>query len=256
MTSRFPDGAPCWVDLITPDRAGAERFYGGLFGWTFDAPQPELGGYLNVRLDGAAVAGLMQIPPGQPMQVAWNVHLSSHDLDATARAIVEAGGRIVLPRCDLPRDLGSMMFAVDAGGAGFGVWQPRAHHGSERVDVPGAMTWHEVYTRDPAATDRFYAAVFGHAASPARTDQGLDLACYTAGERPVAARVTMTAAFGDLPPHWLTWFAVAELDAALARARAGEGRLVHGPFATPMGRAAVVADPYGAVFAIVERPAA
>jgi hypothetical protein len=28
-------GKVIWVDLATPDLAGAEHFYGGLFGWTF-----------------------------------------------------------------------------------------------------------------------------------------------------------------------------------------------------------------------------
>ena len=32
MTPRngYPDGAPCWADLTTPDLAGAQRFYGAV----------------------------------------------------------------------------------------------------------------------------------------------------------------------------------------------------------------------------------
>ncbi len=28
-------GKMVWADLVTPDLAAAEKFYGGLFGWTF-----------------------------------------------------------------------------------------------------------------------------------------------------------------------------------------------------------------------------
>lgn len=67
MTNRtqYPDGGPCWVDLATPNGDGARRFYGPLLGWTFDEPNPALGGYMNVRRDGKRVAGIMQLPPAQ-----------------------------------------------------------------------------------------------------------------------------------------------------------------------------------------------
>ena len=57
MTNRtqYPDGGPCWVDLATPNGAGARRFYGPLLGWTFDEPDPQLGGYMNARRDGKPV---------------------------------------------------------------------------------------------------------------------------------------------------------------------------------------------------------
>ena len=34
------------------------------------------------------------------------------------------------------------------------------------------------------------------------------------------------------------------------------GKVMHGPFDSPHGKIAVVADPYGAVFPIISRPAA
>ena len=34
-------GTLCWADLNTPDRATAQKFYSGLFGWTFDPGRDE-----------------------------------------------------------------------------------------------------------------------------------------------------------------------------------------------------------------------
>ncbi len=44
LNPAFPDGAPNWVDLGTPDLDGALAFYGGLFGWELLPGGPEVGG--------------------------------------------------------------------------------------------------------------------------------------------------------------------------------------------------------------------
>ncbi len=249
----FRDGAPCWADLSTPDLAGAHRFYGRLFGWTFDEPNPTLGGYGSCRIDGKAVAGIMPFLGGQSVS-AWTVYLQSPDIEATARAIGEHGGTLISPAYDV-MGLGKMMIASDPTGAVVGVWQPGKHRGAELFDVPGAMCWHEIHTRDGAAADRFYAAVF--ASEQRRMDGGAchEYTMYIRDGLEVAARVQMTAAWGDAPPHWLTYFSVADVDATLAKLAALEGKQLHAPMDTPYGRFATVQDPYGAVFAVVQRTA-
>ena len=54
MTIRqnVPNGAPCWIDLMSSDTDKSRAFYGELFGWTADEPNEEFGGYINFRLDG------------------------------------------------------------------------------------------------------------------------------------------------------------------------------------------------------------
>jgi predicted enzyme related to lactoylglutathione lyase len=151
--------------------------------------------------------------------------------------------------------LGFSAIAADPSGASFGLWQPAEHRGAERFDAPGGMTWAELYTRDGAGADAFYRAALGHAATKVENDKGLDYAEYGVDGQIVCGRLVMTRDWGEVPPHWLTYFGVADTDAAIARLPAIEGKLIHGPFPTPMGPAALVTDPYGALFAIVQRPA-
>jgi hypothetical protein len=253
MTLRpeYTDGAPCWADLMTPDREGAERFYGGLFGWTFDPPNPGFNGYAMVRRNGQSVAGMMQIVPGRGMQVAWNTHFSASDAAATVRTIVAAGGTV--PQGPHPvGSLGVMMFAADPTGGYFGVWQPGEHRGAEWAYRPGGMCWHELYTRDGARADAFYRAVFDYAQAKVPNDKGVDYANYGRGGRPLCGRLEMTAAWGGVPPHWLTYFAVEDLEASLAKSRALAGESIHGPYPTPLGPSALVRDPYGAVFGLTQ----
>lgn len=54
----------------------------------------------------------------------------------------------------------------------------------------------------------------------------------------------------EVPPHWLTYFAVADVPASVDRLVALGGSVVAGPMDSPIGPFAVVADPTGATFAI------
>ncbi len=246
----YADGAPCWADLSTPDITGARRFYSALLGWTIDEPNPAMGGYANARIDGQTVAGMVPSMPGQSMPSAWSVYLKSSDIDATARAISGAGGTLLMQPMTVGEH-GRMLVAFDATGAAFGIWQPGQHRGAQRFDQPGAMCWHEVNTRDGAATDTFYRALFPYEQSQVGDGKDFDYVTYTLGDKVVGGRLQMTAAWGDLPAHWLTYFAVTDADAAAARVQELGGKLMHGPFDSPHGRIAVVADPYGAVFSLI-----
>jgi predicted enzyme related to lactoylglutathione lyase len=253
-TPEYSDGAPCWADLSTHDLAGAQRFYGALLGWSFDEPNPRLGGYLNARIDGQPVAGMMQAQPEMHMPTTWGVHLMTRDMAATRGRIEEAGGKVILCH-DVPFDLGTMLLATDVTGAVFGAWQPKLHRGAERFDEPGALAWAEVYTREAAATDRFYRSVFDYQQAPMANSRGVDYALYSRDGRDVCGRLRMTAAWGDMPPHWAVYFRVCDIDGAITRVRQQGGRLIHEPFDSPRGRIAFVADPQGAMFAIIARPA-
>ena len=84
MTIRdnVPTGAPCWIDLMSSDVEKSKAFYAGLFGWTADEPNPEFGGYTNLRKDGEQVAGLMAAQE-EGMPDVWSVYLAVEDAEKT-----------------------------------------------------------------------------------------------------------------------------------------------------------------------------
>jgi hypothetical protein len=251
---RFFEGAPCWAGLSTPDVAGARRFYGGLLGWTFDDPIRELAGYINIRRHGELIAGMTGPMPGVESPPAWGVWLKSTDVEASERAAVAAGGSVLYGPHDTA-ELGRMLLLTDPTGAVIGLWQPRAHAGSQLWDVPGAPCWAELYTRDGRAADEFYRALFDYTQHQSPADCGVDYSMYTVGEQPVAGRLQMTDAWPGVPPHWLIYFAVDDLAAALRRADELGGKVVYGPMDSPHGPNAFLKDPYGAIFAVIQRAA-
>src|SRR3546814_2179829 len=61
---------------------------------------------------------------------AWTTYISVDDADATAKAVVRAGGSVVAEPFDVP-GAGRMAILADTEGAAFSVWQAREHGRSE-----------------------------------------------------------------------------------------------------------------------------
>jgi predicted enzyme related to lactoylglutathione lyase len=251
----YAAGTPSWVDLGTPDIDASVKFYAGLFGW--DVPESEnaeqTGGYRRATKNGADVAGMMPLmQEGQPP--AWSTYVSVDDADATAAVVKEAGGSVIAEPMDV-MDLGRMAVFADPTGAVFGIWQPGTFPGAGLVNEPGALAWNELGTRDPGAAKAFYAAVFGWEFE--EQDMG-EMGTYTIlklGEDQIGGLMDISGRVPDeVPAHWLVYFAVENTDAAVETAKGSGGAVAFGPIDIPAGRFAIVTDPAGAAFAVIQMP--
>ena len=63
---------------------------------------------------------------------------------------------------------------------------------------------------------------------------------------------SMPPAMDGIPPHWSTVFACDDCDARTAKAVEAGGSVIQEPFDMPIGRLAVLADPQGAVFQMLQ----
>ncbi len=117
-------------------------------------------------------------------------------------------------------------------------------------EVFGAPCWVSLMTRDLETAQRFYGAVAGWRFRPARLGQAFSVAYLD--RVPVAG---IGALAGDLgvAVAWTPYFAVDDADVAVDRIRERTGTIAVGPVSFESGgRAALVADPDGAVFGIWE----
>jgi uncharacterized protein len=251
----YAPGTPSWVDLGSPDLDAAVEFYTGLFGWEVPPSEnaEQTGGYRRATKDGADVAGMMPLmQEGQP--TVWSSYVAVEDADATAAAVKAAGGTVMAEPMDV-MDLGRMAIFVDPTGAVFGVWQAGTFAGAGRVNEPGALAWNELGTRDVDAAKAFYGAVFGWGFED--RDMG-EMGTYTEwklGEDSIGGMMDVSGRLPDeVPAHWLVYFAVENTDAALETVKSSGGGVSFGPIDIPAGRFAVVTDPHGAAFAVIQMP--
>jgi predicted enzyme related to lactoylglutathione lyase len=68
----------------------------------------------------------------------------------------------------------------------------------------------------------------------------------------VAGMLGLSGEDAQLPPYWLTYFMLDDVDAGFARVRELGGELLSEPHDSPYGRFAPVRDPQGAVFALIK----
>ncbi|MCX4632179.1 VOC family protein [Streptomyces sp. NBC_01443] len=102
-------------------------------------------------------------------------------------------------------------------------------------------------TRDPDSAQRFYGAVLGWTFHRTRPGEGLSLAFRDGA--PVAG-IGALAQSPSLPAAWTPYFAVDDADVTASRIRERGATVAVGPLSFGTGRAALAADPAGAVFGL------
>lgn len=119
--------------------------------------------------------------------------------------------------------------------------------------APGTFCWLELGTSEGAAAKPFYAATLGWTYRDAPLPGGDVYSMIYAGERSVGGLYTLMPEIvaAGVPPHWMSYVAVAETDAAAARVAELGGTVMKEPFdVMDLGRMAVCKDPTGAPFSI------
>lgn len=248
----WAEGTPAWVDLMASDFEGTKTFYAGLFGWEYEEGGPEFGGYATARLNGNAVAGIGPTQGGEdaPPSV-WTTYLAADDAEATAGRIVAAGGQVLMPAMTVG-SFGTMAVVGDPTGTVFGLWQSGEHKGVDLYNEPGGLTWSEAMVGDYQAGKDFYTKVFGFTYTD--VGQGMDYATVELDGKTVAGIGAANLAGEGVPPHWRTYFAVADAAATCAKAAELGGRVVAEPWDTPFGKMAAIGGPDGEMFCINEPP--
>jgi predicted enzyme related to lactoylglutathione lyase len=252
VVTQYPDGVFSWIDLSTSDVEAAKEFYTALFGWEADDLPTDQGTlYTMFQLDGKNVAGGGPMDPNMQQQGVppfWTSYVKHDDVDAVAARASEAGGTLVLPPMDVMEE-GRMAIVQDPTGATVGIWQPRNHIGAQLVNIPNTLVWNELQTPDADAARSFFADVFGWTYD---VDENGYVTIVQDGRRH-AGMMQIDESWGEVPPNWSIYFLVENLDETVGRVEElGGNILVPQTPAGEMGRFAVVQDPQGGVFSVIE----
>ena len=251
---KYAQGTPSYVELMTPDQEAAKAFYGPLFGWEFeDVPMGDAGYYVAVAKDGDSVAGISGQMPGMEGHPAfWGVYLTVDDVDAVAGKVAGAGGEVEAEPFDV-MDLGRMAAIKDPTGARVNLWQAGATIGTTRANEPGTPIWNELITADVASATRFYGDVLGVSWEEMPMEGGPAYTCLVVDGRQVGGATPPP--MEGIPPHWNVYFNVVDTDATIAQATGLGGSVVAPAFDVPgVGRMAVLADPQGGMFNLMQNP--
>jgi hypothetical protein len=244
-------GKIVWNDLITEDLDAARRFYGELFGWTFEqSTRPGGRSYTLARSGKVYVAGMVQVDsPAEGKTLSrWLPYASVDNVDASVARATAAGGKVAVA----PRNvnLGRVAAIIDPEGAVIGLARSRIGDPDDTTTAAGVgrVVLTELLANDSAAAARFYETVVGYESRTIERRGGQ----YTLLTRAGTSRAGILKNPSDqASPAWLTYFGVADPASAANRAESLGGKIVLPP--SPQlreGTMAVVADPSGALLVL------
>lgn len=250
-----------WHDLMTKDVEAAKKFYADLLGWTYSKGESGPMPYEHVLANGKHIGGMMKLEqPGVPPH--WLGYVSVDDVDASVGAVQKNGGKILMPKMDIPKT-GQFAIAADPQGAVFSPFHFTGEGASapETNDRPAPFTfcWDELLTKDADAAARFYESIFGWKTQ--KIEMG-GFGTYTLLKRPGvkdelgedknAGGIMTSPPNAQHPPFWLAYIAVPNADAMAEKLTKLGGKVMNPPMDIPnVGRFFPAMDPQNAAVAFL-----
>jgi predicted enzyme related to lactoylglutathione lyase len=246
-------GKLIWAELVTPDLGAAERFYGGIFGWTFHEIRTGDTNYAIAKLGDAPIAGLVHRPvrPDKQGQATWLPFLSVPSVREAGRLVLKHGVKeLEAPRAY--RQRGQQAAYADPQGAVFAVLNSHSGDPPDVLAAPGEWIWGAVVTRDPDSDAAFYQDVFGYEVFELPSDaRGEHL--LLASDNYARASVNPLPQADDKQPHWIAFVRVSDVGHTADAAKSFGGRVLVEPHPDRHGgTVALLADPTGAAIGVMD----
>ena len=242
------------VELVTPDLGAAKAFYGGLFGWTFH--DAFVGGtdYAQASLGDHQVAGIVRriSPSAARQQPAWISFFAVTDVDSASKTAIQAGAKLLSAPHVVP-GRGREAILADPQGAVFAMLASSSGDRADELAGPGEWIWSSLATSDPETGAAFYQAVFDYEIFDMPAEGDAQHLMFASDGFARASANTLPDRRSHARPHWLNYLRVEDMDASIAKLLVLGGRVLVEPRVDRHeGRVAIVADPLGAAFGLLE----
>ena len=241
-----------WHELATTDPAAAEKFYTQVAPWKVQASAMSAS-YRMIEASGVPIGGIVAIDPSMADRQGtphWTPYVYVYDVDASARQVVELGGRVVAGPAEVP-SIGCWALVADPHGATIGIYEPdQPGHVPAGAGPHGDFTWHELATSDYKSAFAFYHALLGWEKT-SEFDMGPMGVYFMFGQRGRAYGGVYNRSGNGGPPRWLSYIGVMDVNPAAAAVKQHGGAVLSGPMEVPNGDwIAMARDPQGGAFAV------
>ncbi len=244
-------GSFCWFELNTRDVEGVKKFFGELLGWT-TSPSQMAGEYHHWHdKDGVMFGGIMDMncPEWGETPSHWMSYVAVEDCNAMVEKVTALGGNVCVPPTDIPT-VGRFSVVSDPTGATFSVIQL-----DDPKPIAPVVVWTECMTRDAGKAKDFYTKLLGWTIETIPMGADGEYTMWKNGDTMLGGMMHMDGPqFENIPPHWLNYIGVEDIDNLASRISALGGTVVQPPMDIPnnMGRISVFSDPGGGHIAMYQ----
>jgi predicted enzyme related to lactoylglutathione lyase len=247
-------GKIVWADLVTPNLAAAEKFYGGLFGWTFQNIRTGDSDYAVASFEGRPVAGLLEKPMSvaERRQPAWLTFIAVRDVDIAKRTALAHKGRLIADSVTYNLR-GRQAILADPEGAVFAILASSSGDAPDYLPAAGEWIWSSLHAKDPETEASFYQNLFGYDVYDAESADGMEHLILSSDDYARASANSFAENSDRRHAHWLNFIRVGSAGDVSGKAVSLGGRVLVEPHPDRHGdMIAVVADPSGAPVGVME----
>jgi predicted enzyme related to lactoylglutathione lyase len=195
-----------------------------------------------------------EMPKGEQRQPTWLSFIAASNVDAVEKTAMQNGAKILREPHDVP-GRGRQAVLADPQGAVFAVLASTTGDTPDLLADPGEWIWSSLITADPDTDAAFYQKLFDYEVYETPAPDGAEHLTLATEDYARASANPLPANKPDVHPHWLNYVRVDDTAAATAKVVALGGRVLVPPRVDRHGgKVAVVADPWGAPFGLLEWP--
>ena len=176
------------------------------------------------------------------------------DVNAAEKVALQNAAKVLFEPHSIP-DRGREAVFADPQGAVFAVLASSSGDPPDVLAAPGEWIWISLITRDPDTATAFYQGLFDYEVFELPASEGVQHLLLASDNYARASVNTLPANRPNAHPHWLNYVRVEDTVKMTAKVVALGGRVLVEPrIDRHGGKVAVVADPLGAPFGLLEWP--
>lgn len=240
-----------WFDLFTRDLPGACDFYGRLFGWSFEDTAPGSSNIKTIRNDGTPMGNVVQMKSdaGKITESRWLSFMSVENVDQAVERITENGGSVHIPPKEVP-DRGRLALVYDPEGALFAVLTASKGDPPDDPYVPNGWIGSELWTLHVKGALKFYGQLVGYQPETRKVGMASSYLLLYRDGQPRGGMVKIP--WKDVKPNWVPYIGVSDIEAIVEKAKKLGGKVLVGLDPDREDDVAILADPSGAVFGVLQ----
>jgi hypothetical protein len=237
---------------MSDDIPAVKKFYSELFGWTYLNLGDE-NDYSVILHDGKPIGGIFKLRKVQESHrySQWISYISVADMNQAINYTKANGGSIYREPFELPnRGMVSYIFDPQQAVLAF----VKSSSGDPKDDEPiyNEWLWTELWTKDVDSSTKFYSELFSYNEKKFNTKAENKYYVFEKEGRPRAGLLKIP--FENVKPHWMPYIAVKDPSEIVKKVEQLGGTVYLGTEGIAGNKAAVIADPSGAVFTVQKWP--